>query len=277
MARNYGRNTKDQTALRKEIEEYWNSRSHTYSNSVKDELEDYHFEAWTIVLEKMIAEITPSSNSCRLKILDLGCGPGFFEIIFSRLGCLVDAVDGSDQMIDRAHCNVVENGVPGLVTFHHGDASNLPFPSCAYDVVVSRNVTWLMQDPLKAYAEWNRVLKLGGKLLVFDANWYSYLIDKDLNRKRLGDQKNSSILKWSESSFATNEQERECEVLALHLPLTYERRPSWDAAILPLLGFSDIRTDEEFSKHVWNEGERTFYATSPLFSIEAFKAHATIA
>ena len=164
-----------------------------------------------------------------------------------------------------------------VVGFHCCDASDLPFPSSSYDVVVSRNVTWLMRDPLGAYAEWNRVLKPGGKLLVFDANWYSHLVDESLNRKRIEDQGDSSVLGWGEESFATDEQERRCESIALRLPLTYESRPAWDVSALSSLGFSDVRADERFSERVWNEGERAFYATSPLFSIEALKAEPAVA
>ena len=272
MERRDSRTIAGETALPKEIEGYWDGRSATYSNGVKDEMRDFHLEAWEDALSKMVSDGAPVG----LKVLDLGCGPGFFEVVLSRLGCLVDAVDGSAQMIDQARANVAENGVPGLVDFHRCDASDLPFPSSTYDAVVSRNVTWLMRDPLGAYAEWNRVLKPGGKLLVFDANWYSYLVDESLNRKRIEDQGDSSVLGWGEGSFATDEQERRCESIALRLPLTYENRPAWDVSVLPSLGFSDVRADEGFSGRVWSEGERDFYATSPLFSIEAFKVGSAV-
>ena len=263
----------DKSALPEEIEGYWDGRSATYSNSVKDEMRDFHLEAWEDVLSKMVGDGAPAG----LRVLDLGCGPGFFEVVLSRLGCLVDAVDGSAQMLDQARANVAENGVPGLVDFHRCDVSDLPFLSSSYDVVVSRNVTWLMRDPLGAYAEWGRVLKPSGKLLVFDANWYSYLVDESLNRKRIEDQGDSSVLGWGDQSFATDERERRCESIALRLPLTYENRPAWDVSVLPSLGFSDVRADEGFWRRVWSEGERAFYATSPLFSTEALKAEPAVA
>ena len=120
-------------------------------------------------------------------MLDLGCGPGFFEIILSRSGFSVCGVDSSHQMIEQARVNVRQFGDPALVEFLCCDVSELPLDTSCFDVVVSRNVTWLMPDPLKAYSEWHRVLKPGGKMLVFDANWYSYLVDDQINQVRLGD------------------------------------------------------------------------------------------
>ncbi|MBS5501905.1 MAG: hypothetical protein KHX01_02985, partial [Eggerthella sp.] len=89
---------------------------------------------------------------------------------------------------------------------------------------------------------------------------------------RLCDQVDRSILDWGERSFASTAQEQRCEEIARVLPLTYEQRPAWDLALLPKLGFESVSADETLYEHVWNEGERAFYATSPLFAIEATKA-----
>lgn len=262
----------NKAAFRREVVDYWNKRSNTYSSSIKDELGDSHLNAWSHALLSRICSCSADAASTSLKVLDLGCGPGFFEIILSRNGYMVDAVDSSAQMIEQARANVSLSGNPELVEFHCCDVAELPFAASHFDVVVSRNVTWLMPDPLKAYAEWHRVLKPGGKMFVFDANWYSYLVDEQLNQVRLENQNDTSILKWDEHSFATSEQESRCEALAMHLPLTYEKRPAWDESVLPSLGFAEVRADERFSELVWNEGEQAFYATSPLFAIEAQKS-----
>ena len=206
-----------------------------------------------------------------LKVLDLGCGPGFFEILLSQLGCQVDAVDSSTQMLARACDNVALAGDPERVEFFCGDIAKLPFVSDVYDVVISRNVTWLMRDPVATYVEWQRVLKPGGKLLVFDANWYTYLADEALDRARLCDQVDPSILNWGDRSFASTAQERRCEAIARELPHTYHQRPAWDLETVPRLGFAQVSADESVHRRVWNAGEQAFYATSPLFAVEAVK------
>lgn len=264
--------TAGSTSFSQVVVDYWDERATTYSNGIWDELRDAHYQAWCDVLAEKLADQVDRAGTRTLKVLDLGCGPGFFEILLSRSGCSVDAVDSSTGMLARARDNVQRAGNPAQVSFYCSDITQLPFVSEVYDVVISRNVTWIMPDPAAAYAEWQRVLKPGGKLLVFDANWYTYLADEALDRARLCDQIDPSILDWSDTSFASTAQEQRCEEIARRLPLTYQQRPAWDLATLPTLGFAEVRADERVFERVWNEGEQAFYATSPLFAIEAIKA-----
>ena len=59
----------------------------------------------------------------------------------------------------------------------------LPFPDNTFDLVVSRDVTWMLQDAEEVLKEWYRVTKKGGKVLYFDANWYYYLFNEDEKKK----------------------------------------------------------------------------------------------
>lgn len=299
--REFAKSGSTKSAARKALEDaivdYWDERSTTYSNGIWDELQDAHCQAWRDVLIEKLGSRAGAANNIAddlllagnipfveglplgddrplagLKVLDLGCGPGFFEIILSQLGCQVHAVDCATQMLARACENVAQAGRPDLVEFFCGDIAKLPFVSDVYDAVISRNVTWLMRDPAATYAEWQRVLKPGGKLLVFDANWYTYLADEALDRARLCDQVDPSILNWGDRSFASTAQERRCEAIARELPHTFHQRPSWDLTALKTLGFTKIAADETIYRRVWNDGEQAFYATSPLFAIEATKA-----
>ena len=79
------------------------------------------------------------------------------------------------------------------------------------------------------------------------------------------------VLGWSENAFASAKQEDRCEALAAQLPLTYENRPAWDVEALSSIGFKSVAADEEVWRSVWTKGEQAFYATSPLFSVEAVK------
>ena len=51
------------------------------------------------------------------------------------------------------------------------DAEHLSFQDESFDVVISRNLTWTLPEAAQAYKEWTRVLKPGGLLLNFDANY----------------------------------------------------------------------------------------------------------
>lgn len=249
------------------VVDYWNERSRSYSATVCEELNNQDYHAWFQVLESHLSCFTQPGK----KALDLGCGPGFFSIILARLGFAVDAVDMSAEMLVRAITNVADAGVADRVTFHEEDAARLPFPDNTFDAVVMRNVTWLMRDPAAAYKEWHRVLAPGGKLLIFDANWYRYLDDEKIDQKRLIDQQDRSVLAWTEESLATLEQEKQCEEIAASLPFTYIDRPAWDLRMLDQLGFGSSFTDENVWRVVWPEGDKQFYASSPMFMVHATK------
>ena len=149
--------------------------------------------------------------------------------------------------------------------------ADLPYDDDAFDLAVARNVTWVMQEPETAYAEWLRVLRPGGKLLVFDANWYRYLVDEAVAAARRADQEGNALEGWDDTSQATSEEERRCEDIARGLPLTYRLRPEWDIEALEGIGFSRASFDEEIWKSVWTDNERSYYRSTPLFMIEAVK------
>ncbi len=95
------------TLLAEEIASYWNGRAESYSNGVNGELSDGRKDAWSTELQHILAgqiELAKAENR-PARILDLGCGPGFFSIILSRMGLTVDAVDGSIEMLARAQEN----------------------------------------------------------------------------------------------------------------------------------------------------------------------------
>lgn len=253
--------------------EYWDERSTTYSCAVCEEIEGDLYHEWDQILRQRTADVRGvAARQERIpRVLDLGCGPGFFEILFARMDCAVDAVDVSAGMIEQARRNNAQAGTLDRVRFHEGDVSRLPFQDDQFDIVVLRNVTWLMRDPLAAYEEWRRVLIPGGKLLVFDANWYRYLASPAANAQRIIDEASSFVSRSDVNGSASDDQEMRCEQIALSLPFTYIDRPQWDVAALEQLGFVGTLVDDQVWKRVWTEGEQSFYGSSPLFMVEATK------
>lgn len=255
------------------ITAYWNERASAYSCGVCEELGGEKSEEWACELRNRSIE----AMFCALgegrvpRVLDLGCGPGFFSILFARMGCSVDALDASEGMLDQARLNVASAGLSESVSLRQGDMGCLPFENDSFDIIASRNVTWLLHDPRAAYAEWGRVLRPGGKLLIFDANWYRYLDDPAIDEQRIADQPTTDILGWDEGCIASQDQERRCEIIARDLPFTYIQRPDWDVKVFSELGFSEVRCDRDVWVRLWTEGEQAFYGSSPLFSIEVTK------
>ena len=56
------------------IEGYWTLRADGYSETILEQIEDGRYRHWLGIIEKHL----PDGNN--LRILDVGCGPGFFPI-----------------------------------------------------------------------------------------------------------------------------------------------------------------------------------------------------
>lgn len=153
------------------------------------------------------------------------------------------------------------------IRFHCMDAGNLNFEDQTFDLIVSRNLTWNLPDPQRVYQEWKRVLKPGGTLLVYDANWYGYLVHQDLRKKYEEDRRN--VAEHRCRDFNIGDRYDQMEKLAAGLPMTSKIRPQWDREVLENLGFRKIHTDTEVWKRVWSEEEKINFASTPLFVIEA--------
>jgi ubiquinone/menaquinone biosynthesis C-methylase UbiE len=256
------------TGMLQTIDTYWDERSSTYSASVQNELACNVRQAWKDIFTEQI----PGFGERPLRVLDIGCGPGFFSIMCAQAGCLVNAVDYSSEMLLQAQHNVQSDETAyARICFQRGDAQDLPFMDASFDVIVTRNVTWNLEDPQHAYHEWHRLLKPGGRLLNFDANWYLYLSDSARNTRRLYDQRDSAILHEDATCQATEGQCARCEKIALGLPLTQVERPAWDIRALKNAHFAQMHADCTIWQRVWTPGEKAYYASSPLFMVVGIK------
>src|ERR1035441_10111136 len=56
-----------------------------------------------------------------------------------------------------------------------GDLGRLPFASENFDMVISRSVVEHLEDPLRAFQEFRRVLRPGGKVVIVTPNKYDYV------------------------------------------------------------------------------------------------------
>lgn len=254
--------------LLQEIASYWGTRAEGYSEVNEKELAGSQREAWLHVLEEQF----PEKKKEEMKILDIGTGPGFFPMILSEAGYTVAAVDYTEEMLEKAKENLGKYTKYGLerVTLQRMDAQNLEFADETFDVVISRNLTWNLEKPEQAYQEWMRVLKPGGVLLNFDANWYGYLYDEEKKEAYEADRKKVEEQQLDDHYLCTDIDRM--ENIARQVPLSVMERPAWDTKVLESLGVCSIQTDSEIWKRVWSEEERLNYASTPMFLVRAEKS-----
>lgn len=245
---------------------YWTTRAPGYSGVNQEELASNQRNVWNDVISGRIAEHFGSHIPRELKILDIGTGPGFFAIILAEQGYRVTAVDYTEAMLRQAQENAGK--LADKINFFKMDAENLKFPDESFDVVVSRNLTWNLPHPDIAYAQWARVLKKGGLLLNFDANWYRYLYDGKAREFHLQDREN--IVKSNANDETAGTDVAAMEAIALKAPLSARNRPVWDLEICSSLGM-DASADEDVWRQVWTENERINNASTTMFLVRAVK------
>lgn len=245
--------------LLKDIESYWSKRSVSYSDGIKKCLEDDNKKVWINVL----LENFPKHEGKEPKILDIGTGPGFFAILLAKAGYDVVAVDYTEEMLKQAASNAKD--CKDKITFRQMDAHSLDFDDESFDVIITRNLTWNLERPVDAYTDWHRVLKKGGRMLNFDANWYGYLFDDNK-----AEHSNVDIDKlYCDYHFYLESDIMES--ISRQLPLSRYQRPQWDSMILLNIGFSKVLTDTTIYETTWTEEEIALYPDSLGFMIRAEK------
>ena len=246
---------------------YWTRRAPSYSDVNQEELGGSQHSVWSRVIDQRIQSHFGNRSRDQIRLLDVGTGPGFFAIILAELGYQVTAVDYTEAMLNQARKNA--GPLASIIDFRRMDAEQLTFPDGAFDVIVSRNLTWNLPSPAKAYSQWTRVLKENGLLLNFDANWYRYLFNAQANALHLEDRKNVRENNAADDTAGTDVDAT--EAIARQAPLSARRRPAWDIHVLHGLGMS-VFADPEIWKQVWTENERINNASTPMFLVHAVKA-----
>ena len=105
------------------------------------------------------------------RVLEVGCGPGHLSIRLARQhGLDVTGVDLDPAMIERARANADRrrDGDDRGPSFLVGDVASLAFPDGSFDLVVSTLSMHHWADPRAGLAEIGRVLRAGGRALVWD-------------------------------------------------------------------------------------------------------------
>lgn len=105
------------------------------------------------------------------RVLEVGCGPGRLSIRLARQhGLDVTGLDLDPAMIERARANAVSSGDGDerRPSFLVGDVASMAFPDGSFDLVVSTLSMHHWADPVAGLAEIGRVLRPGGRALVWD-------------------------------------------------------------------------------------------------------------
>jgi ubiquinone/menaquinone biosynthesis C-methylase UbiE len=96
-------------------------------------------------------------------VLGCVCGTGLLSAVIAEKCRQLTATDFSEKMLKKAekNCRAFRN-----ITYDQADITALPCPDSSFDKVVAANVIHLLDNPLAAISELNRVCKDGGMLII---------------------------------------------------------------------------------------------------------------
>lgn len=235
------------------IMRYWTARSHDFGTVRKNELGSAMGRRWQEELQSHLPE------GSGLRILDIGTGTGFFAILMARLGHRVTGIDLTPAMLIEAHA--LAEALNLDVEFLEMNAQTLDFQDESFDVILSRNLTWTLPEPVKAYQEWYRVLKKGGILMNFDADYAANV--------RSASTQNCAVAPDSPYGHVgmTAQMQQENDAITLAMDIG-QPRPQWDEQLLKAFGFRSCQTDLTVGKRVLQQAD---LANAPMFGIFAAK------
>ena len=239
--------------IKQRITRYWSRRADAFQTQRLREFENEKHARWLAELGRYVSDARP------LKVLDLGTGTGFFACVLAAKGHEVTGIDLTPEMIQRARETA---GILGLdAAFEVMDAEQPRFEPERFDLLITRNLTWTLPHLEKAYRAWYKLLKPGGVLINFDAD-YCRALEEGQEEVPLPDNHAHKLV---DPALQKENDEISMELYAYQLP-----RPQWDVQLLIAAGFERVNVDMGVYRRVYREIDE-FYNPTPIFCLAAFK------
>jgi ubiquinone/menaquinone biosynthesis C-methylase UbiE len=156
----------DDSHVQENITTFWNTVAPFYQRDASNvpSLESAEYRAWVKAIERLL----PAPP---VDVLDIGTGTGFVALIASQLGHHAIGLDLATAMLAEARTHADQRGLNA--SFQTGDAVTPPFPEASLDVIICRHFLWTLRQPEVALANWRRLLRPNGRVIVIDGFWFT--------------------------------------------------------------------------------------------------------
>lgn len=120
---------------------------------------------WLESCARLAAYFPAQENSARVRVLDLGCGPGNTAIQMARVrgDALIVGLDLAPKMLHIAQNETRRANLAHHIAYILADATLLPFAENTFDVTTGHSFLYLVSDRAGVLGEAYRVLKRGGR------------------------------------------------------------------------------------------------------------------
>jgi ubiquinone/menaquinone biosynthesis C-methylase UbiE len=110
-------------------------------------------------LKTVVADLISPAD----EVLECACGTGMLSAVIASKCRSLTATDLSEKMLKKARKNCAEYR---NAAFAFADITALKYPDNSFDKAVAGNVIHLLDEPLKALSELDRVVRPGGMLII---------------------------------------------------------------------------------------------------------------
>lgn len=234
-------------AIKTKVRQYWDQRAEQFSSLRLREWDSEKHGLWLAEFQTYMPGDGP------LDILDVGTGTGFFALLLAGRGHRVTGIDLSENMICEARKTAARLGLPA--SFSVMDAECPDFGAASFDMVITRNLTWSLPNLQRAYCSWHGLLRPGGILLNFDADYCREDTQQVLPENHAHKEIGAGLLKEYESIKGML---RPCQ----------QARPAWDLELLKAAGFREVQIDTSVWQRIYHDID-AFYNPVPVFAISA--------
>lgn len=134
-------------------------QQHTYAVFFEVEETHWWYRGRRRILSSFVGTICEKVTDRRAQILDVGCGTGGNMVMLDEFG-EANGIDVSEDAVEFCRQR-------GLDRVRLGAAENLTFDAGTFDLVTALDVVEHLDDDLAGLKEMHRVLRPGGRILLF--------------------------------------------------------------------------------------------------------------